>query len=257
MKRSKRAVGFVFARGGSKGLPRKNIREFMGKPLLVHAIECAKASGCLSRVIVSTEDPQIAEIAEKAGAEVPFLRPKELASDTSAEWLSWQHALKTLWGNEVENAVDAFVSVPCTAPLRRPEDIANCVDTFFSSNADAVITVKPVQKNPFTVFDLDDQGFVKPFATPVNVFNRQEAPIRHEVTGLVFVVRPSLILQGKTIYEGKVKAVEIPSDRSIDIDNEIDFKLAEVVYLNSKGQPSSSIQAVSPQRPSQKAEDSR
>ena len=152
------AIGFIFARGGSKGVPRKNLRLLAGKPLLAHAIEAARQSRYIRRVVVSTEDDEIARVAEDYGAEVPFRRPAELASDTAAEWLAWQHAIRAVSGGERPN-FEMFVSVPATAPLRAPQDIDAAIELLRDSGADAVIAVTEAHRNPyFNMLILDEQG---------------------------------------------------------------------------------------------------
>ena len=111
-------TGFIFARGGSKGVPRKNVRSLCGKPLIAHAIDAALGSRFIQRVVVSTDDPEIADVARRYGADVPFLRPAELATDTAAEWLCWRHAIQFVNAEAGRLPLDLFVSVPATAPLR-------------------------------------------------------------------------------------------------------------------------------------------
>jgi len=124
------AVAFIFARGGSKGLPGKNIKMFAGKPLIAWAIEHAHAAEGIRRVIVSTDSKEIATVATRYGAEVPFMRPSHLAKDDSPEWLSWRHALEFIRDDE-GSFPSAMVSVPVTAPLRQPVDIERCLELFF------------------------------------------------------------------------------------------------------------------------------
>src|SRR4051812_30459342 len=115
-------VAFVFARGGSKGLPRKNLQPLAGRPLVAHAIAHGLACPLIERVVVSTDDDDIARVAEAAGALVPFRRPAELASDTAPEWLAWRHAVVTYEELFGTGSIDTFVCLPATAPLRRGED---------------------------------------------------------------------------------------------------------------------------------------
>ena len=122
-----KVVAFIFARGGSKGLPGKNIRPLGGKPLIAWSIEHALAVKRIERVIVSTDSEEIAAVARDYGAEVPFIRPAELAQDDSPEWLSWRHALNYL-GETTGALPEVMVSVPTTAPLRLAIDIENCLD---------------------------------------------------------------------------------------------------------------------------------
>jgi len=151
-------VGAVFARGGSKGVPRKNLRLLAGKPLIAHAIQSALVSEIIDRVIVSTDDVEIASVARQYGAEVPFMRPPELAGDESPEWLAWQHALRALSENGAPE-IEVFVSIPPTSPLRAIQDIDACVQALRESDADIVITVKPAERSPyFNMVSLDEGG---------------------------------------------------------------------------------------------------
>ena len=141
-----KAVAFIFARGGSKGLPGKNIRPLGGKPLIAWAIEQALSVKRIGRVIVSTDSEEIAAVARDFGAEVPFIRPTELARDDSPEWLAWRHALNYL--RETTGVLpEVMVSVPTTAPLRLAVDIENCLDEYEKGDADIVITVTDAHRD--------------------------------------------------------------------------------------------------------------
>ena len=143
-----KTVAFIFARGGSKGLPGKNILPLAGKPLIAWSIEHAKAVKRIGRIIVSTDSQEIADVATQYGAEVPFFRPDELSSDTSPEWLAWRHALGYL--REKEGVLpEVMVSLPATAPLRLPLDIENCLDEFGKGDVDMVITVTDAHRSPY------------------------------------------------------------------------------------------------------------
>jgi CMP-N-acetylneuraminic acid synthetase len=145
---------FIFARGGSKGLPGKNIRNICGKPLIAWSIEQALAVESINGVIVSTDSQEIAEVSREFGAEVPFLRPNHLAQDESPEILSWKHALNFLL--ERDGVLPSvMLSLPATAPLREASDIKNCLDLFNEGDSDVVITVSESYRNPFlTWFNL-------------------------------------------------------------------------------------------------------
>ncbi|MFN8750646.1 MAG: cytidylyltransferase domain-containing protein, partial [Betaproteobacteria bacterium] len=142
-----KTVAFIFARGGSKGLPGKNVLPLCGKPMIAWSIAHAKAVERIERVIVSTDDEAIATVAREYGAETPFLRPAELARDDSPEWLAWRHAL--IYLHENGGLPDAMVSVPVTAPLREPTDIERCLDVFETGDADVVVTVSEAHRSPY------------------------------------------------------------------------------------------------------------
>ena len=223
-------VGFIFARGGSKGVPRKNIRSLAGKPLIAYAIETALASKWISRVAVSTEDTEIAHIARRYGAEVPFMRPEELARDDSPEWLAWQHAIRTL------GAMDVFVSIPPTSPLRAVEDVDGCIEALLESDADIVITVRLAERNPyFNMVALDDAGYARLMIQPSQeIQRRQAAPAAYAITTVAYAARPEFVLNSRSLFDGKVRAFLVPCERALDIDTEMDFRIAELLLSETK-----------------------
>lgn len=218
--------GFIFARGGSKGVPKKNIKLLGGKPLLAHSIETGFKSGMLDRIIVSTDDESIAEVAREYGAEVPFMRPKELSLDNSSEWLAWRHAI-----NQVDS-FDLFVSLPATAPLRSPSDIKECVRSFQEGGCDAIVTCKKASRHPsFNMIRQDNQGMVHllmPLDT--SIIRRQDAPEIYDMTTVAYVLAPEFIMTRSKIFQGRVRAVTIPEERAVDIDTYLDFEFAEFLY---------------------------
>ena len=227
-------VGFIFARGGSQGVPGKNIRLLAGKPLIAYAIETAFQSEFINRVVVSTDDEKIARIAQDFGAEVPFVRPKELAQNNSPEWLAWQHAIRTLKKQDKDRELDVFVSIPPTAPLRATEDIDNAIRTFLASDADIVITVKKGARHPsFNMVTLDEQNCAK-LVLPLDkqIIRRQDAPPAYDITTVAYVASPKFIMESKAVFEGRVKAMIIPEERALDIDTELDFKFVEFLMTN-------------------------
>ena len=228
-------VAFIFARGGSKGVPRKNVRLLAGVPLIAHSIQQAQRSPIIDRVVVSTDDQEIAEVSRQYGAEVPFMRPAELARDDAPEWLAWQHAL-----NAVEAAgapeVDVFVSLPPTSPLRAVADIKACVTLLLKGDADVVITVRPGERSPyFNMVTLTGEGEARLVMQSGNVINRrQDAPAVYDVTTVAYAARPDFVRAFNSIFEGRVKAVIVPAERSVDIDTELDFKFAEFLLEQSR-----------------------
>lgn len=223
------AVGFIFARAGSKGVPGKNIRFFSGKPLIAWSIDHAKKVQRLRRIIVSTDSHEIASIALANGAEVPFMRPVELALDDTPEWLAWQHAIRMV-EREEGRLPDAIVSLPTTAPLRDPLDIEKCLDEFSKGGADAVITVSEAYRNPwFNMVKTNQDGTVGLVNQPdkQEVFRRQDAPTVYDMATVAYVADPKFILSKTSLFSGKLRAVEVPRERSIDLDSLYDFELAE------------------------------
>jgi len=230
-----RAIAFIFARGGSKGLPGKNIRPLSGKPLIAWSIEHALAVKRIGRVIVSTDSEEIAAVARTHGADVPFMRPAELARDDSPEWLAWRHALAYL--REEEGALpDVMVSVPTTAPLRLPVDIENSLDEYEKGGADVIVTVTDAHRSPY--FNMVKRnadatiGLVIPPSSTVT--RRQDAPEVFDMATVAYVASPEFVLNKNGVFEGKVRAVNVPQERAIDIDTLLDFQMAECL-MNIRG----------------------
>jgi len=228
-----KAVAFVFARGGSKGLPGKNIRSLAGKPLIGWAIEQAAAVARIDRVIVSTDSEEIADVARTHGAEVPFIRPAELAQDNTPEWLVWRHALSYLKESQ-GYFPEALISVPATAPLRSIEDLERCLDEYERGESDVVITVTDAHRSPyFNMVKVNDDGFVDLVIPPSgSVFRRQDAPVVFDVTTVAYVVRPEFVMTRSGIFEGVVRHVYVPKERSLDIDTPFDFRIAECLIAS-------------------------
>lgn len=229
-------TAFVFARGGSKGLPGKNIRDLAGKPLIAWAVQAAAAVDRVQRVIVSTDSPEIAQVARAFGAETPFLRPAELAQDDSPEWLAWRHALTHL--KDVEGEMpQALLSVPTTAPLRTPLDLANCLTEYEQHRPDAVITVTPAHRNPwFNMVRTDDEGWTQRLLpTDRPPVRRQDGPQVWDVTTVGYVVNADFIMTHDSLFEGSVRSVQVPAERAIDIDSEFDFRVAELLLSAGVG----------------------
>jgi len=226
-------IAFIFARGGSKGVPRKNIKLLDGKPLIAHSIEVAQKTQGIDRIVISTDDQEIAEVAKKWGAEVPFIRPAHLAQDTSPEWLSWQHAVDFI---SQKRSFSTFLSLPATSPLRAPEDVHKCLHAL-DAQTDVVVTVKQAGCNPyFNMLMRDEEGFSKLVIRPEKVITRrQDAPVVYDMTTVAYVTRPEFILKNASIFDGRVKSVIIPDERAVDIDTPVDFALAEVLIAQRRG----------------------
>lgn len=228
-----KTVAFIFARGGSKGLPGKNIRPIGGKPMIAWAIEQAIAVERIERVIVSTDSYEIASISEQYGAEVPFIRPEHLATDSSPELLSWRHGLEYL-KESMGSMPETMVSIPATAPLRSVIDINNCLDEYEKNLSDVVITVTDSHRSPY--FNMVCQnsdgtyGLVNPPTSSIN--RRQDAPVVYDMATLCYVVNSEYIMSHDSIFEGRVRAIHVPIDRAIDVDSLLDFQVAEVLFSN-------------------------
>ncbi|MBM3117394.1 cytidylyltransferase domain-containing protein [Jeongeupia naejangsanensis] len=222
-----RTFAFIFARGGSKGLPGKNIRELGGIPLLAYGIRLAQRMDRVERVFVSTDDAEIAAVARRFGAEV-IDRPAELASDTASEWHAWQHAIKQL-RDERGLDFDVFLSLPATSPLRNEGDVLCCLDALDES-ADVVITVSPSARSPyFNMVSTDESGYAKIVLGDAHFKRRQDVPEVYDITTVAYVSRPDFILNSERIFAGRVRTVVVPKERAVDIDDEFDFKIAEAL----------------------------
>ena len=231
------AVSFIFARGGSKGLPGKNIRLLEGKPLIGWAIECALEVDRISRIIVSTDSEEIATISREYGAEVPFIRPAELAMDDSPELLAWKHGISYL-RESTGTIPQAMVSVPATSPLRLAIDLENCLDEYEKGLADVVITVTDAHRSPyFNMVKANPDGTYGLVNSSISeVARRQDAPVVYDMATVCYVANSEFVMNHDSIFEGRVGAVHVPVERAIDIDTHFDFQLAELLLVSRKKQ---------------------
>lgn len=220
-----KAFAFIFARGGSKGVPGKNIKEICGKPLIAYPIEIAQQVESIEKIFVSTEDVKIAAVAKEFGAEI-IPRPHELAQDDSPEWLAWQHAIK--WIEERAYTFDTFISLPATSPLRNKKDIMKCMKSL-NEEIDLVIGITEAARSPwFNMVCEDNDGFLKVLMSDNKTYiRRQDPPKIYDMTTIAYVTRPEFIMNSTGSFDGKVKGVEIPPERALDIDTELDFEIAE------------------------------
>jgi len=224
-------VACIFARAGSKGVSNKNIRAFNGKPLISWAVELALQVKQINEVFVSTDSEEIAEIARVAGATIPFIRPSELATDTSPEWHSWQHFIKFL-ADKNGRLPEVFLSLPATSPLRSTIDVENCLNEFKKGRADFVVGITLSERNPyFNMVKKGEDNQLDLVIQPGEKYSRrQDTPVVFDLTTVCYVGKPSTILTKNSIFEGKIAGVEIPKERAIDIDTELDFQIAEFLF---------------------------
>lgn len=222
-----RIFAFVFARGGSKGLPRKNVLPLGGIPLVAHSILRAKQLETIDRVFVSTDDDEIKSVAQEYGAEI-IDRPLQLAGDTASEIDAWRHAIKYL--QERGEEFDVFLSLPATSPLRNCSDINACLNSL-DNNTDVVITVTPASRSPyFNMVSRDSEGFSRVLNASDGYTRRQDAPEAFDITTVAYVLRPEFILNNRKIFDGRVKSIIIPKERAVDIDDYWDYKYAEALF---------------------------
>ncbi|MEK3854451.1 acylneuraminate cytidylyltransferase family protein [Cytobacillus sp. FSL H8-0458] len=228
-------LAVICARGGSKGVPNKNIRLLNGKPLIAYTIELAKEYKKFHRIIVSTDSEEISKVAEQYGAEVPFLRPNELSLDHSPKIPVLQHAVKFLQEQENEK-YDLIVDLDPTSPLRTIQDIDNCINKMIKYRPNVVFSVTKAHKNPYFNMVEEKDGKVylsKQLKHPVS--RRQDAPAVFELNASVYVYQPDFLLKTNSIFTDNSMAVEMPEERSIDIDRPIDFEFIEFLMNKREG----------------------
>jgi CMP-N-acetylneuraminic acid synthetase len=236
-----RLLCVIAARGGSQGVPGKNIRPMLGKPLLARAVETARASGRVDRIIISTDSPDIARVGAAAGAAVPFMRPVELASSGAGKFQVWQHALaeaERIFGERY----DLFVDLDCTNPLIEPADVAGAISRFGELRAagkpvDAVFTVAPARRNPyFNLVEPDAAGALRmsKSAGPT-VLARQNAPPVYEHVAGVYVLDANYLRRSQHLLEGHAEGYLIPDSKAFDVDTELDFALIEFLLQRRQG----------------------
>lgn len=224
-------LALIPARGGSKSIPRKNLRLLAGKPLIAHSIEQAAASQLITRVIVSTDDAEIAELAKQAGADVPFLRPSELAQDYSRDLEVFQHALTWLAQHEGYRP-DVVVQLRPSAPLRRVETIDAAIRAFLARpDVDSLRSVSVAQQTPYKMWTINTQGCLEPAiagAKGHEVWNmpRQGLPRVYWQNGYIDMTRPEVILQRHTMTGQRILSFVI-HEPCVEIDYEDHLALAE------------------------------
>ncbi len=216
------------ARGGSKGLPGKNIKQLAGKPLIAYTIEQAKGSKYIDRVIVSTEDEQIAEVAGKFSAEVPFKMPKELAEDNSSMMDVLLHAIKWMEG-EAQYKFNILVLLHVTTPLRNTDDIDKCIELLVEENADNVFSVADAYRNPyFNMVEVTAGNEVR-LVKEGHFTTRQSAPKVFDMNASIYVWWKDTFKTEKGLFLRKTRIYPMPRERSVDIDEPLDFRIAEML----------------------------
>lgn len=231
-----KVLGLIPARGGSKELPRKNVRSLCGKPLLQYTAETALAARRLTRVILSTDDEEIAELGLRYGVAVPFLRPAVLALDTTSTLPVVQHALGYL--EEQGEAFDAVCLLQPTSPLRRADDIDACIELLEATDADAVMTVLvvPIEHNPHWVYFRDEKNLLRlSTGEAAPVARRQDLPRAFHREGSVYVTRRDVVMRENSLYGHAVLGFEIEPERSVNIDSAEDWERAAKMLSRVQG----------------------
>lgn len=236
MYEGKSILVIIPARGRSKGLPGKNLKALCGKPLIGWTIETAKKSRYIDRFVVSTEAPRIARIAKKFGAEVPFLRPRKLASGTSKIKDAIIYVLNRLARNDEH--YDLVMMLPPTSPLRNRDDVDDAIRTLFRiKGASALISVSESEHQPFWMNTLPYDMSMKSFLDArVKDKNRQELPKYYRLNGAIYAAFTDYFLKEKGFFGKRTFAYLMPKERSVDIDSVLDFYLAEAIIKKRANQ---------------------
>ncbi|MDZ4677697.1 MAG: acylneuraminate cytidylyltransferase family protein [Oligoflexia bacterium] len=230
MIQGKRILGVMIARGGSKGLPRKNLKLAGGKPLIAWTIEVAKKSKYLDRFVLSSEDLEIIEVAKKWGCEVPFVRPMELADDNVPGVDTVVHAVKTLPG------FDYVVMLQPTSPLRTVDDLDDCIKYCVEREANVCASVTDPEKPPHWVFKMDGNNILHPIIDGANSLPqyRQILPKAYLLNGAMFMARTDWLLKHKKFLTDETLGYMMPRSRSIDVDTDMDWMMLEVLLQKDK-----------------------
>jgi N-acylneuraminate cytidylyltransferase/CMP-N,N'-diacetyllegionaminic acid synthase len=229
MTNSKKVLAIIPARGGSKGLLWKNIKELCGKPLIAWTIEQAKSCSDIDRIVVSTDDREIAEVAKKYGAEVPFMRPAELASDTATTIDVIFHAIN--WLKEHEDYRPEYILLlQPTSPLRTREDIDGAIQMLKEKNAWAVVSVCETDHHPWWSNTLPENSNMKDFLR-LEILNkrRQDLPVFYRLNGAIYLADTDYLYECNGFLGPDTFAYKMPKNRSVDIDSDVDFKLATLL----------------------------
>lgn len=221
---NKKIIGVIPARGGSKGLPRKNIKILKNKPLIAWTIEEAKKSKYLDHLVLSSDDPEIIKVAKKFGCEVPFIRPISLATDTASGVEVVLHALET-----IQHQYDYVVILQPTSPLREALDIDSCIDLCIRKKSSSCVSVSEVSKSPYWMYSLDKTGHMLPIISTESNTRRQDLPKVYALNGAVYVANCEWLMKNKKLVTTETIAYVMPKERSVDIDDEVDFMLAKIL----------------------------
>ena len=231
-------LAFIPARAGSKRVPNKNIKPLNGKPLIAYTIEAANRSRYINRVVVSTDSPEIARIAERYGAEVPFLRPQEISESDSTEMEFFEHALDWLAENE-SYIPDLIVLLYPTSPLRKTESIDSAIETMLAHpEADSLRSIKKCSEHPHKMWQIED-GYLKSFVKgekrcDTHTLSYHLLPEVYIQNASIYITRPSTIRNKRSTTGDIIIPFIMDESESVDINNPLDFKLAEMVIKDKR-----------------------
>lgn len=225
----KTVLAIIPARGGSKGVPRKNIRQVAGKPLIAWTIEEAKKSKYIDRLILSSDDDEIIEVAKNWGCEVPFVRPGELARDETPGIAPVLHAMDMLPDFE------AVVLLQTTSPLRSVADIDGCIEQWSAGGANACVTVSEAGQSPYWMYTLAEGGAMQALIRTGQPFaRRQDLPKAYSLNGAVYVAKSAWLRRHKTFIGDGTLGFIMPQERSLDIDTELDLQILNIRHQEIK-----------------------
>lgn len=225
-------LAIIPARSGSKGVPKKNIKELAGAPLISYTIKAAKKSEFITRVIVSTDSEEIADVARKYGAEVPFLRPAELSTDDAKAIDVYLYTIERL-NLENDEQINEFLVLLPTSPLRNYMDIDQAIKIFKKKNADSVISVTETEYPPQWIKRISEKGVLEDYFQGMNNLNRQEYEKTYIPNGAIYIFKYNVLKKEYNYYTDKTYPYIMPNIRSIDIDTPLDFMIAEYLIKNN------------------------
>ena len=227
-----RVLAVIAARGSSKGLPRKNVLEAGGKPLIAWSIEAASGSRLIDRFLLSSDDDEIVRVAQRHGCGCPFKRPAALAADTAAVEDAVIHVLE-----KVDEAYDYVVLLQATSPLRSAADIDGAIERCHGSGMPACVTVTESAKSPFWMFRIGADGNLVPLFGPPSSRRRQDVPTAYVPNGAVYVARVPWFQENRTFYGEKTVAHVMPPERSLDVDSAWDLEMVRALLVSRASQP--------------------
>lgn len=225
MTNGREVLALIPARGGSKSIPGKNIVLLEGLPLIAYSILAAEQSETVSRIVVSTDDLEIAEVGRRFGAEVPFMRPASLAGDATPSIAVVRHALDILKKEEGYQP-DVLVLLQPTSPLRSSEDIDAAVEKLLDSGCDSVVSVTAAGQHPYWMYTLQGDRLLPLNDEGIGVMRRQDLPDVYCLNGAVYATRPGVIYEHDSLKGPDTRALVMPADRSVDIDEPLDLLVA-------------------------------
>jgi CMP-N,N'-diacetyllegionaminic acid synthase len=228
MYEGKTFLAIITARGGSTGLPRKNIKHLAGKPLIAWTIEEAKKSKCLDRIILSSEDTEIINVAKSFGCEVPFVRPSALAKDDTPGIDPVIHALKTL-----PEKYDFVVLLQPTSPLRKEHHIDEAIEMLDHYRAESLVSICEAKESPYWMFNLNTDNTLTSILPMVNISRRQDLPQCYILNGALYIASFHQILTEQKFINDNTIGYHMAQNSSIDIDNMLDFEIAEKLLMRS------------------------